>query len=249
MIIAILKGKFRRHVSVVSVLDSRISNHNFFVMRPTGWFLSVGRFDTLNSLHSRLLQSAFGYTYVDRMNHVNDQDHLPTTENLVSRVWVIFFSNLINYHIFFHISCVDSKVNWPFYISHNTLGLSPKFCINYCFQMAWSWDTAYSEEHKKTLVPAKPSGQKKWIIDRMHKCRPTMYSFVYVLLCAMLLFTTFIESHSTSFLPTKLCIVIVSNRPFSWWWHRLKNSSTVLPLVEHYISLAVKCRSSYFFLC
>ena len=81
IIIAILKGKFRRHVSVVSVLDSRISNHRFFffVMRPTGWFLSVGRLGTLNSLHSKLLQSAFGYTHVDRMNHVNDQEHLPMT--------------------------------------------------------------------------------------------------------------------------------------------------------------------------
>ena len=52
MIIAILKGKFCRHVSVVSVLDSRISNHHFFVIRPTGWFLSVERFGTLNLLHS-----------------------------------------------------------------------------------------------------------------------------------------------------------------------------------------------------
>ena len=136
IIIAILKGKFRRHVSVVSVLDSRISNHHFFVMRPTGCFLSVGRFGTLNSLHSRLLQSAFGYTYVDRMSHVNDREHFPTTENLVSRVWVVVSSNLINYLFFFPIFPVlIQKLIDHFHLSHKTLRFSHKFCINHCFQM------------------------------------------------------------------------------------------------------------------
>ena len=69
-----------------------------------------------------------------------------------------------------------------FRIPHNTLCLPPKFCINYCFQMTWGLgDTAYSQEHLKTMVHAKFRGQTKCIMgnSKIENSRHPLFPNVY----------------------------------------------------------------------